>query len=282
MNSEYPEVRALLRVLARSINRSSAQMRPQEIANAIYGLQGMNSHLIEVKEVLLALELKITSSKRSQNLNAQEIGNALYGLQKMSSDCPEVRKLLLAITKKMNNYDVVLNAQAVGSALIGLQGMNSDHIEVNILLSVLTKHIKNSDIIDEKAVGSLFGLQKMNTASEQVRELLVVFANKLDLCLGRLNIDEIAFALYGLQNVVGEETVCPEVSVLLSALIRQTKRSVYLSSNHDNSIDIIEDRSTRILKSVISSMKSVKHMCGRSAQLGPQDIKSLLIVAECS
>ena len=281
MNSEYPEIRLLLRVLAVKINQSSAEMRPQEIANAIYGLQGMSSNHIEVKELLAALEAKINSSKKGQNLNAQEIGNTLYGLQKMNSDCQEVRRLLLAITKKMNNFEVIMNAQAVGCALIGLQGMNSDHREVNKLLSVLIEHIKNSDVIDEKAVGSLFGLQRMNTGSEQVRDLLVIFSNKLDLCLGRLNIDEIAFALYGLQNIIGDESPCQEVSIFLSALIRQIKRSVYLSSNYDD-FDVIENRASRTVESVISSIKSVRHMCGSSSQLGPQEIISLLVVAECS
>jgi hypothetical protein len=281
MSSEYPEVRLLLKVLAVKIEESSAEMRSQEIANAIYGLQGMSSNYEEVKELLSALERKIRNSKRGQSLNAQEIGNSLYGLQNMNSDCAEVRRVLLAVTRKMNNFDVVMNAQAVGCALIGLQGLNSDHAEVNKLLSVLTKHIKNSDIIDEKAVGSLFGLQRMSIRSEQVRELLVVFSTKLDLCLGRLNIDEIAFALYGLQNIVGDETSCREVTTFLSSLIRQIKRSVYLSSNF-NDIDVIENRASRTVESVISSIKSVKHMCGSSTQLGPQEIMSLLIVAECS
>jgi hypothetical protein len=281
MNSEYPEVRLLLKVLAIKINESPAEMRSQEIANALYGLQGMNSNHGEIKEVLTALESKINNSKRGQSFNAQEIGNALYGLQSMNSDSPEVRKLLLAITKKMNNYDVVLNAQAVGCALIGLQGLNSDHAEVNKLLSVLTKHVSNSEIIDEKAVGSLFGLQRMNVGSDQVRELLVVFSKKLDLCLGRLNVDEIAFALYGLQNIVGDENPCKEVTIFLSSLIRQIKRSVYLSSNFDD-IDVIENRASRTVESVISSIKSVKHMCGSSTQLAPQEIMSLLVVAECS
>ena len=281
MNSEYPEIRLLLRVLAVKISQSSADMKPQEIANALYGLQGMSSNHIEVKELLSALEVKISASKKGQNFSAQEIGNALYGLQNMNSDSQEVRKLLVAISRKMNNFDVVLNAQAVGCALIGLQGMNSDHREVNKLLSLLIPHLKNSDVIDEKAVGSLFGLQRMSTGSEQVRDLLIIFSNKLDLCLGRLNIDEIAFALYGLQNIIGDESPCQEVSIFLSALIRQIKRSVYLSSNYDD-VDVIENRASRTVESVISSIRSVKHMCGSNTQLGPQEIISLLVVAECS
>ena len=281
MNSEYPEIRQLLKILAIKIDESNAELRPQEIANAIYGLQGMSSNYAEVKELISALARKINNSKKGQYLNAQEIGNALYGLQNMNSDCLEVRTLLVAISKKMGNYDVLMNAQAVGCSLIGLQGLNSDHVEVSDLLSILTKHISNSDIIDEKVVGSLFGLQRMNIDSDQVRQLLVVFSRKLDLCLGRLNIDEIAFALYGLQNIVGTETPCKEVGIFLSALIRQIKRSVYLSSSFDD-VDVIENKASRTVESVISSIKSVKHMCGVNTQLGPQEIMSLLVVAECS
>ena len=171
---------------------------------------------------------------------------------------------------------------AIGSRKLGQPVPESNFAsEVNKLLSVLIPHIENSDIIDEKSVGSLFGLQRMNIGSEQVRELLVVFSNKLDLCLGRLNIDEIAFALFGLQNIVGEEIPCKEVTIFLSALIRQIKRSIYLSNNYDDA-DVIEDRASRTVESVINSIKSVKHMCGSNTQLGPSEIMSLLIVAECS
>lgn len=123
MNSEHPEVRNLLRVLAIRINRSSAEMKAQEMANALYGLQGMSSDHIEVKELLIAIEKKIISSRSSQIFNSQEIGNALYGLQNLKSECPEVRNLLLAMRKKMINFNVILNAQSVGSAFIGLQGV---------------------------------------------------------------------------------------------------------------------------------------------------------------
>lgn len=281
MNSEYPEIRQLLKILAIKIDESRAELRPQEIANAIYGLQGMSSNYAEVKELISALARKINNSKKGQHLNAQEIGNTIYGLQNMNSDCLEVRNLLVAISKKMGNYDVIMTAQAVGCSLIGLQGLNSDHVEVSGLLSTLTKHISNSDIIDEKVVGSLFGLQRMNIDSNQVRQLLVVFSEKLDLCLGRLNIDEIAFAIYGLQNIVGTESPYKEVGIFLSALIRQIKRSVYLSSSFDD-VDVVENKASHTVESVINSIKSVKHMCGANTQLGPQEIMSLLVVAECS
>jgi hypothetical protein len=243
----------------------------------------MNSNEAEVKELLQALERKISASRRKETLNAQEIGNALYGLQNMNSDCPEVRKLLLSITKKMGDFSVILNAQAVGSALIGLKGMNSDHKEVSKMLFVFNKHLRNCDILDEKAVASLVGLQRMNSGSQEVRDLLTVFAGKLERCQGRLNKDEITNVLYGLQNSISEDE-CEEVSFFLDALIRQVRRSIYLTSSvyYAGVSDVIQDRGSKSIESAINSIKSVKHMCGKNTQLGIQEITSLLMVAECT
>ena len=280
MNSEHPEIRLLLRVLASRIDLSRAEMRSQEIANALYGLQGMSSEHAEVKELLTSLERKIKTSKRKEMFNAQEIGNALYGLQNMVSDSSEVRKLLSAVSKKMGNFEVVLNAQAVGSALIGFQGMSSDHKEVNNILSVFNKHLRNCDILDEKAVASLKGLQRMNGGSVEVRELLSVFADKIESCQGRLNKDEVTSVLFGLQNSISIDE-CEEVTLILGALIRQVRRSGY-TTNHSYSSnnDIFEDKASKNVESAISSIRSVKNMCGKSTQLGVEEIMSLLMVGD--
>jgi hypothetical protein len=67
----------------------------QAIGNALYGLQSMSSDKGEVREIILALILKIV--RCNQELTGQNVGNMLYGLQSMSSDQEEVEMRCMAL-----------------------------------------------------------------------------------------------------------------------------------------------------------------------------------------
>jgi hypothetical protein len=71
MNSEAVEVCIVLGPLSSKISESRDMLSNQNIANALYGLQGMNSRVPEVSSVLRALCGKMSESKNI--LNAQHI-----------------------------------------------------------------------------------------------------------------------------------------------------------------------------------------------------------------
>jgi hypothetical protein len=49
MHSEVSEVRVLLSALTAKVKESVRELKAQEISNALYGLQGMNSDVPEVR-----------------------------------------------------------------------------------------------------------------------------------------------------------------------------------------------------------------------------------------
>ena len=51
MNSEYLEVRDILLALAPKVKSCSEALDTQEVGNALYGLQGMNSEHSEVRDI---------------------------------------------------------------------------------------------------------------------------------------------------------------------------------------------------------------------------------------
>jgi acid phosphatase class B len=128
MNSDTAEVRSLLKVLASKIEASPAVMKSQEIANALWGLQGMNSDYIEVRQVVSALTGKLATAfsfavAKDQALvfTGQGIGNALCGLQSMSDEVPETVQLLGYFPEVIMNSPAVMRPQDIGNSLFGLQ-----------------------------------------------------------------------------------------------------------------------------------------------------------------
>jgi hypothetical protein len=112
-------------------------MKPQEICNAMYGLQGMDSRHPEVLSVLRELNKRLavrqrargeqrmsgnSSSKRLPTpFTAQGIGNALSGLQSMSfKDGVEVSEVLGYLADELEACVEVMKAQDIANALFGI------------------------------------------------------------------------------------------------------------------------------------------------------------------
>ena len=124
---------------AQSRGRSGGplEMKAQEICNAIYGLQGMDSRYPEVVAVVSRLnkrlaqrqqrrleEMKSGSSNKSGGggfaFTAQGVGNALSGLQSMSfKDSEEISTMLGYLADETELCAEVMKAQDLANALFG-------------------------------------------------------------------------------------------------------------------------------------------------------------------
>ena len=79
MSSSSEEIRHLLHVLSKRIDRTDNSYNGQHIAMCLYGLQSMNTDYAEVKELVLILTERIQLSKF--RLTFMDIATATYGLQ---------------------------------------------------------------------------------------------------------------------------------------------------------------------------------------------------------
>ena len=109
----------LLRLGAKKITESNADLTSRAIGNALYGLQDITSDTDGAPELCAALASKIEVF--SGDLNGQDIGIGVYGLQGMSAEVPEVRRLIDAIAIKISRSISELDSQATSNALYGLQ-----------------------------------------------------------------------------------------------------------------------------------------------------------------
>ena len=170
----------LLKLAARKISESNAQLTSRAIGNALYGLQGITTDTIGAPELCEAIAAKVKTFEG--DLNGQDIGIGIYGLQGMSSDWSEVRSLVQAMSEKIEKSETDMDSQALGNALYGLQSMNSIHSEVRMLVQSLAKMLgESSPTLSIQSIGAaLYGLQKMTSESLEVRALLAALSEKIE------------------------------------------------------------------------------------------------------
>jgi hypothetical protein len=159
----------------------------------LFGLQGMSSEYVEVRNVLLNFAYKIKYS--NQALNGQSIGKT-----SLTFGCDHRASPLRILNVASSNTNSIMTA--VGNALYGLKHMNCEHQEVRKLIAALTsKIIKSTYPLNAQEVSSsLFGLHNMRSTTNEVKDLMKVLANKIINCENRFNSQEVGNSLYGLKG----------------------------------------------------------------------------------
>ena len=147
--------RDLVKSVTLAIESCTETFNAQEVGNALYGMQSMNSDHAEVRSMISALAGKVNSCKES--LSAQNIGNALYGMKNMSSDHAEVRSMISALSGKVNSCKESLGAQEVANALYGMQSKSCDaSFAIHALLSrhaLALPHVEQMSRLDLLTIG---------------------------------------------------------------------------------------------------------------------------------
>ena len=218
-SSEVEEVRTLLATLLEKFDAEEEEdfaLNPQEIANALYGLQKMSSDHEEVTDILGFFRDKLMSCD-ARPFKAQEISNIMYGLHRMSSSEPEVRNLINVLTEKIDESTGEFTGQDIGNSLYGLQNMSSDFTEVRDLLTSLHLKVKKSaSVLSPQEIGNaIYGLRHMDSTHEAVRLLLTALVDKVKTSEGSFKALEISMAIYGLKSMSSDAL---EVRKLIEAI----------------------------------------------------------------
>jgi uncharacterized protein YukE len=155
VTAESKEIRYLLRQLIQRIRASDrTRMTAQGISDALNGLQGMNSAVPEVQELVGELAKKVAST--AATFNSVQMGNALFGLQGLSSrssfiqesaiglDVDEVNFLVSAMWDKVKTMKEPMSLNAASKSLLGVYNLR-DPIGENIRQYMYSTIIKMSD-----------------------------------------------------------------------------------------------------------------------------------------
>jgi len=98
--------------------RTLVSLKSSEVSMCIWGLQGMSSDLVEVKEILRlineAFEIKKTNLQAVLKFRSwEEISMLLAGMKNMNTDCPHLSMFLMHVSQSVNDYFNTQNLQQV-------------------------------------------------------------------------------------------------------------------------------------------------------------------------
>lgn len=256
MTSDSPEVLELIEALVPKIRNCTEVLCPEDVGDALYGMQGLDSDIPSVQLLLTAftplvrectgiftemnLSMSMYGMRRMSNYNpevcdliaalvpkvrlCQEpftpigIANSLYGLQGTLNNSPEVYALLNALLPKIANCKEELMPRHIGSALFGLRRMDSNLPGVCEILWCLARKIHScqGEFCGRSMVNSLFGLQRMGNNSADVRNLLSALTLKMAKCTEPFDGRLVSNGLYGLRSMNCDDV---EVRDMLTALL---------------------------------------------------------------
>jgi len=107
MDDSSPEVRASLGLLADRLEASPVEMTPQDISNAMFGLQGMTTEHEEIRAVIQAILPKMRAS--TATFSPRDLGYCLTGLSSMQGALmasEEVREFLSEFSIKVSQSEL--------------------------------------------------------------------------------------------------------------------------------------------------------------------------------
>jgi hypothetical protein len=236
MRSEHSEVRSLLLALTPKVRECLEPPNEAMLGNLLTGLQGMSTDHVEVLEIISGLQQH--ALRCVHQLSSDSLSKAVHGLQRADSTHLEVREIVQELAGKMNKSQDVFMAENIGTALYGMQRMSADHAEVRSLLSALhSKIVKcraHPDSIDVKErkyitfskkdlphmrsndiANALYGLQNMDSDHAEVRKILFVLTPLLKNCVDQFSTSALTNALYGMKRMRSDHS---EVRTILSCL----------------------------------------------------------------
>jgi hypothetical protein len=202
MTSESKEIRSLLARLAPLINTVSETFRPQELANALWGLQGMDSNVIEVQQIVISLAKQLERIPQTSLFSGQEISIAISGLQTMSADDhPCVSNIIGLLADRLEMCRDELKPVEIANILFGMQGMAAYHEEVRAVMAALLPKMRECQtIFTPRDIGfSIVGLTTMQPL-KLVHEEVWLVLEELNIKVGSSSLKgrpEVLFEMFG-------------------------------------------------------------------------------------
>lgn len=231
MSAEHTSLRRLIVNLTSRL-RACDMSDEINLASCFYGLQSMSVDRPVVEDLLIELSLQL--ERGLGPYNKIFFGSTMLGMRNMSSSHPAVQRLVMMIVKKMEACTQSFDAETISNTLSGLQNLSSRHQCVRRLLATINKKIAESgdEPMTAQGIGdALYGLQSMDADSIEVRELLLLLVNKIELssrAMINLNPQQAGTAVYGLQGIC---YTVPSASSLFKLLSGEIETSLLLFRN---------------------------------------------------
>lgn len=219
MSSDYAEVRNLLISI---INRLEGcdLLPPDSFSFCVYGLRNMNSFYPEVRQALKVLATKLN---RDLPWNRSDVTNVIFGLQNCSTQHEEVQEIVNVVNNVLETITFDLKPVDIGMILFGLKSNVNSCTVTQQLLKRIVPAINHCFIpfSAHHIAMSLFGLQRMQANSIEIKEILMIMNRKLVEMKEKMRVTDISMSFYGLQHMNGNSTEVREVIQSLTTKLRE-------------------------------------------------------------
>ena len=227
------DMELFLSALSRLLSSTDDSFTSIDFSMAMYGLRHAN-HTTNCNNLIDILTIKL--SQCNDIFTSQGIANTLCGLQNLNVKLnPSVLSLLKEVDKKLAACTDTFNDMSLRLSLTGLGQLNSHHTEVQSILQVLVEKFEYSfsaPFITPVTISQmLYGLRSCSSDDTVVRELLLIFIKKIELCKKPLTASQITKAIRGLQNMKSD---APEVLLLVKLLTSKFKTCTTTTTNNNN------------------------------------------------
>lgn len=283
MTSRNRQVRELLSSISKAFKMSPYPLSAQAVGNCFYGLQGMSSEIPEVRNVLRALAKKVNEmplapsigvssdqSEHSSTSSNTQINQTQSGQSSQSGQSGHSDDSTPRITRqehmdeesrfRSSAVEYMLSGQNIGNALWGLRNTTSEHEEVREALAALAVKISqsNAELNGQNIGNALYSLHSMDGEASEVRAVLGALAHKIVVSTQPLSGLDIGMSLFGLRSMDAE---IPEVRVILAALIVKIRASDCQLKLRDLSMAIIGEERDSVCVCVVIAPQFKNLIC---------------------
>lgn len=204
-------------------------MKPVSLVNMLCGLQSMSSDVLEVRQLLKAMEKHFIYNREA--FSTGQVCMAMYGLRCMSSEHYEVRNMIIHLTTALRHSRGKVDARDIASAIASMRSFRSECSEALALLRTLTQYVERLSIAGEFMNGTLVceamsGLRGMSSNSARVREAVYAILTHLKAHLNRnsnLSRNNFRTIFSGMQRMSSNSLQIRQMLGLLTEQLRYTK-----------------------------------------------------------
>ena len=217
LSSNFYHVRYLLKAIKPLLDSCKAPLYDSAASGSFTGLKNLTSDWQEVRDILSILNKLIAPTKRLRN---DTLSYMLNGLNCMKGDVIEVRNTLEHLENLIPDSDERFTSRQVGMSLYGFKSMSDDVPEVKAVIKKLLPLIQNChETLHEIDLSHAFyGIQRMSDKEEGIRELLEVLRPKANEIKDSISAKHVSNILYGLLNMQLDESWIPFLEAMLKTL----------------------------------------------------------------
>lgn len=175
LSSSHPTTCKLIAKLV-PLMRSVHHLTSQEIANSLWGLQGMDGRVTEVAQLFEIVAALLEEIPSTVTFSGPEISMAISGLQSCGDECPAVIKILGLLADRLESCSDKLRSFEIANILFGLQGMSGEHDACRAVLVALLPKMKEciAPFSARDIAFSMVGLSTMQPSAVTFSEIWLV------------------------------------------------------------------------------------------------------------